>query len=287
MYGLIAMGYTLILAASGVFNFAQGSILMGGTLLLYGLWVVSGLPLLLSLAMLCTAGALAGIITYGLAVRPVTNRKGVRNLTEGTLVTTLGLGLALNTLAGEIFGYNTVPIKSYASESAIRVLGLSISYLYVVMVGVTIVIALLVDTFLRRTRVGVALRATVDDGVGATLLGVRVNRMILTAFAIAGALAALAGALLTPFTFVSVTTASGAFVLYGFAAMAIGGFGSFMGALVGGVVIGIISTLAPVWVDPNYTNLIIYGFMVAFLAWRPTGLFGVAGRFGAASLREV
>jgi len=287
MYGLIAMGYTLILACSGVFNFAQGSILMIGTLLLYGLWVVSGIPLLLSFAILCSAGALVGVVTYFLAVRPVTNRSGVRNLTEGTLVTTLGLGLALNTIAGEIFGYDTDPIKSYVSESALRALGLAFSYLYIVMVAVTIVIALLVDAFLRRTRVGIALRATVDDAVGATLLGVRTNRMILTSFALGGALAALAGAMLTPITFVSVATAGGAYVLYGFAAMAIGGFGSFPGALVGGVIIGVLSTVTPVFINPNYTNLVIYAFMVIFLAIRPSGLFGVAGRFGAARLREV
>jgi branched-chain amino acid transport system permease protein len=286
IYGMLAMGYTLILAGSGVFNFALGSVVMGGTLSLYGLWEITGIPFLLSLAILCTGGLVVGIVTYFLAVRPVEGRRGVRNLTEGTLVTTFGLGLLLNTIAGNIFGYDTIPVRSYVSLSAFRVFGIAVSYLYIVMIGVTVVVALGIDTFLRRTQVGIALRATVDDGPGASLMGVRVSRMILTCFGIAGALAALSGALLSPITFASVDAGS-SLVFYGFAAMAIGGFGSFIGALAGGIVIGLISTVTPIWVNPNYAVLIIYGFLVLLLVIRPTGFFGTAGRFGAASLREV
>lgn len=286
IYAMIAMGYTLILAASGVFNFAQGSIVMGATLALYGLWQVLHAQFLLVLVVLAVGGLAIGLVTYLVAVLPVTNRRGVRNLTEGTLVTTFGFGLVLNTIAGMAFGYDTTPVNSYVSRSPVSVAGLKISPIYLVMIGVTIVLAVFMEILLHRTRVGLVLRATVDDVTGASIAGIKVSTVVFIAFGAAGALAALAGALLAPISFASVSTAN-SLVLLGFAGMAIGGFGSFSGALVGGVLVGLVSTVVPVYLPAIYVNLIIYGAMVLMLVIRPQGLFGSAGRFGAAALREV
>lgn len=286
LYAMIAMGYTLVLSASGVFNFAQGSVVMGGTLALYGLWQITGVHFLLVLLILAIGGIIVGILTYLTSVLPVTNRRGVRNLTEGTLVTTFGFGLVLNTIAGKTFGYDTSPVNSYVTRSPLSFIGLKVSPIYLVMIAVTIVLAVVMEVMLHRSKVGLMLRATVDDVTGATLNGVKVSTMVFTAFGLAGALSAIAGALLAPISFASVANAN-TLVLLGFAGMAIGGFGSFTGALVGGEFVGLVSTVVPIWVNPIYIHLIIYGTMIALLVIRPQGLFGSAGRFGAAALREV
>jgi branched-chain amino acid transport system permease protein len=286
LYALIAMGYTLILAASGVFNFAQGSLVMGGALAMYGLWQVSHVPFIGVLAILAIGGAAVGAITHLVAVLPVTNRRGVRSLTEGTLVTTFGFGLVLNTIAGITFGYQVQPVNSYVTSQPIDVIGLQIPPIYLVMVGATLVAAIIMEVVLHRTRAGLVLRAVVDDAEGAGLAGIRLSRVVLVAFGLAGALAAVAGALLAPISFASIGIGT-QLVLLGFAGMAIGGFGSFTGALIGGVLVGLTSTVVPIWLPAIYVNLIIYGGMTVMLILRPRGLFGSAGRFGAAALREV
>jgi branched-subunit amino acid ABC-type transport system permease component len=207
-------------------------------------------------------------------------------LTEGTLVTTFGLGLVLNTIAGLIFGYDTKPVKSYISPNPIHMLGLNVAPIYLVMIGITLVVSLLLERGLNRTGLGLILRVTVEDAEGARLGGVGVGKVVFYSFAFAGALAAIAGGLLAPVTFASVANAS-SLVLLGFAGMAIGGYGSFNGALVGGLLVGLMSTIIPLYLDAQYVNLIIYGLMILVLVVRPKGLFGTAGRFGSAALREV
>jgi branched-subunit amino acid ABC-type transport system permease component len=286
MYAFIALGYTVILAASGVFNFAQGSIVMGGSLVMYWLFDLKGWPVAATIALVVAGGALVGVLCHLLSVLPVTNRRGVHNLTEGTLVTTFGLGLILNTIAGMAFGYDTVPVKSYITRSPVHILGLSISPIYLVMIGITLVVSLLLERGLHRTNVGLLLRVTVEDAEGARLGGVNVTKVVAYSFAFAGALAAVAGALLAPVTFASVNNAS-QLVLLGFAGMAIGGYGSFNGALLGGLLVGLISTIIPLYLNAAYVSLIVYGLMVLVLVVRPRGLFGTAGRFGSAALRAV
>jgi branched-chain amino acid transport system permease protein len=286
MYAFIAISYTVILASSGVFSFAQGSIVMGGALAFYGLAQVANIPVLGAFAIVVFGGALLGMTTDLLAVLPVTNRKGVSSLTEGTLVTTFGLGLLLNTLAGDFFGYNTIPVKGFVSSMPVHLIGLEINPIYLVMISLTIVISVGLELVLRRTKIGLLLRVTVEDVEGAQIGGVSVSRVVFLAFAFGGGMAALAGALLSPLTFASVGLST-ELILYGFAGMAIGGFGSFVGALVGGLSVGVVSELVATFWNPNYVDLVIYGSMVALLVVRPRGLFGAPGGFGAAALREV
>ncbi len=286
MYAFIALGYTVILAASGVFNFAQGSIVMGGSLVMYWLFDLKGWSVPAVIAIIVAGGALVGMVCHVLSVLPVTNRRGVKNLTEGTLVTTFGLGLVLNTIAGLGFGYNTVPVNSYITRTPVHLLGLNISPIYLVMIGMTLVVSFVLERALNRTGYGLLLRVTVEDAEGARLGGVSVARVVLYAFALGGGLAALAGALLAPVTFASVNNA-GQLVLLGYAGMAIGGYGSFQGTLLGGLLVGLISTIIPLYLNAAYISLIVYGLMLLVLVFFPRGLFGTAGRFGSAALREV
>ena len=286
VYGLIAMGYTLIMAASGVFNFLQGTIVMGSALVMYGLWQLWHVALFAVLAIVMAGGAILGVLTYALAVWPVAQRQGVHDLTETTLVTTLGLGLALNSVVALAFGYTEYPVNSYVSVTAWRVSGVPINPIFVVMLGVAFIITVVMEFFVMRTRTGLFLRATVADQQGARLSGISVMKVVLWAFAGAGVLAAVAGLLMVPYTQAS-SQLAGNLALFGFAGMAIGGYGSFKGAFLGGLVVGLATQLPGVWINPAWTEAIVYLLMLSILFARPRGLFGIAGAFGSARLRNV
>lgn len=287
VYALIALGYTLILASSGVFNFAQGAVVMAGALVSYGLGTLAGWPVLTVIAIVAGTGALAGILTYALSVLPVVRRHGASNLTGGTFLTTLGLGLALNAIIALAFGPETYPVKSYVSSTAFDVFSAHVRPIYIVMFAVVVACVVLFEVLLGWTGAGTVMRATFTDLEGASLAGIAVNRVIVRAFVAGCALAAIAGFLIAPLTAASVGIAD-QFAFYGFAAMAIGGFGSFAGAAVGGFIVGLLRQVPVIWLDPSVAAMLIYGAMVIILLIRPQGLFGSGGSaFGAAAVRDV
>jgi branched-subunit amino acid ABC-type transport system permease component len=286
-YALIALGYTIILASSGVFNFAQGSVVMAGALVAYGLGTVAGWPVVATIAVVVGVGCLAGLLTHALSVYPLMRRRGATNLTGGTFLTTLGLGLAINAVIALAFGPETYASKTYVSGRALDVLSVNIQPIYIVMVSVVVVIMVAFEIFLRRTGFGVVMRATFADLEGASVAGIAVNRVVVRAFALGCALAALAGFLIVPITSASAGIA-GSLSFYGFAAMAIGGYGSFMGAALGGFIVGLAQQVPVVWINPSASAVLIYAALVVILLIRPQGLFGSGGTaFGAAAVRDV
>ena len=287
LYGLVALGYTLILASCGVFNLVQGALVVAGSMVMLGLWQILGWPILAVAAVALLGGAIVGLVTYLISVLPLARfSRGSDALTEGTLVTTFAVWLILGTIITLTFGNATVAVNSYVPVSGISIGGIPIQPIYIVMVGITLVIIGLFEFGVRRTSIGLVLRATVEDTEGARLAGVSVTRVVMVSFATAGALAAIAGILIAPVTFASPYPNSD-LAFYGFAAMAIGGFGSFTGAIVGGFIVGILTNVPALWVNSNYMSLIVYGAMLLVLWVRPAGLFGVAGSFGSAKLREL
>jgi branched-chain amino acid transport system permease protein len=287
IYALIALGYALILGASGVFNFAQGSAVMGGALVSYGVGSVEHLPVLVVLGVVLATGALTGFVTHAIAVRPLTHRPGVSNFTFGTFLSTLGIGLVFDSIMSLTFGPNTYPVKPYVSQEPIRIAGINVSPIYLTMFLVVIALAVAFELILSRTRWGLVMRAVFNDVEGASLTGISISRVVLAVFVLGCALAAVAGFLVAPLTFAQ-TGISSQYAFYGFAAMAVGGFGSLRGAVIGGLLVGLASVVPTVWISPNYSDLLIYALLLAVLLTRPQGLFGEGGRsFGAAGIREV
>jgi branched-chain amino acid transport system permease protein len=286
LYALVALGYTLILAASGVFNLVQGTIAVAGTMVMLGLWQILGWPILGVAAITLAGGAVIGIVTYFVSVFPLTRRRDVTSLTEGALVTTFALWLMLGSILQVTFGDETLPVNNYVSQTGFKIGGVPIEPIYIVMLGATLFIVLVFEVVLRRTGVGLVLRATVEDNEGARLAGIPVTKVVLVAFAVGGALAGIAGMLMAPITFAS-PFPSADLSFYGFAGMAIGGFGSFSGAIVGGLLVGVLTNVPAIWVNPSFMSLIVYAAMLLILAIRPAGLFGSPGAFGSARVREI
>ncbi len=287
IYALTALGLTLVLASSGVLNMAQSSVVMGGALATYGLYTLYHWPILAVLAVMLGTGGFAGLASYFIAVGTVFNRPGITdNLTEGTLVTTLGLSLVFNSIMALAFGLDVYPVKSYAGSAPYKVGDVPVQPIYVVMFLVTVAIVVAVELFVRHTSSGLYLRMTFEDPEGAGLEGTSVVKVVLVSFAVAGALAAIAGALIVPVTSASSQLAN-SFGLYGFAGMAIGGYGSFQGALAGGLFVGIVNALVPVWLNVDLAPAIIYALLILVLMFRPQGMLGKMGAFGASKVREI
>lgn len=284
IYALIAVGFTLILGVSGVFNFLQGSILMLTTLFVFELTAFHGWPDVGALFLLLVFGLACGVATYLGMVRPVANR--ARDLVETTLLTTVGASTAVNALAGNLFGSNTQPVSAYVSEKPINIGSFPLSKVDLVVVAATVILTIVYVQVMSRTEIGRVTRITLEDPEGARLLGIKTTTVILFSFAVAGLLTALAGWLVAPIISASAYSAYEV-TFYAFAAMAIGGFGSFGGAFIGALAVGLAAALTPVYLSPQWTDIIIIGLVAGILVIRPSGILGTSGLYGSVREREV
>jgi branched-chain amino acid transport system permease protein len=142
------------------------------------------------------------------------------------------------------------------------------------------------EIVMARTTLGLVFRATTIDREGASGVGINCRLVIAGSFVVAGALAGLAGFLLAPVTTASIGVGDN-LALLAFVAMAIGGFGSFRGVVVGGLVVGIVQAFVPVYINAIWTRPVLFGAMIALLLVRPSGIFGRRGAFGSQALRSV
>jgi branched-subunit amino acid ABC-type transport system permease component len=284
IYVLIAISFTLVLAASGVFNFAQGTIVMGGTVLAFLLAVKLGWPVPMTISAIATAGLVAGLLTHVIAVWPAIGRS--RSFTHTTVLATIGLATAVNAVVALLFGSDSHRVPSYVSDDPILMLSVPLRPIYLLIVVIGASGTLAIEWLMRGTELGRMFRATLEDPEGARLLGIDTRRIVAFAFALAGAMSALAGYLIAPVIAASAFTAQ-ELAFYGFAGMAIGGFGSFAGALAGGAIVGLLSGVIPAIANPHWALPAIWIVVVAILLVKPAGLRGTGGLFGSARIREV
>jgi branched-chain amino acid transport system permease protein len=284
IYVLIAVSFTLVLAASGVFNFAQGTLVMLGTVLAFILGVTLGWPPLIAVTAICFLGALGGLLTHLIAVWPVMGR--TRSFAHSTMISTIGLGIAANAVVALLFGADSQPVPTYVSDIPVIIGSIPLRPTYIMVIFSGALLTVCIEIILRKTTVGHIFRTTLEDPEGARLLGIDTRKTIAAAFAIAGALSGLAGFLVAPIISASAYTAQ-ELAIYGFAAMAIGGFGSFAGALIGGVIVGLLTGVIPAVANPNLALPLLWIIVVVLLVVKPSGIFGTAGLFGSTKLREI
>jgi branched-chain amino acid transport system permease protein len=283
VYALLALSYNMILASSGVFNLTQGATITVGIVGSYVLSHRLGLHGPSGLLVLAAAGGALGFVTERLAVRPFLG--GSAQLGREVIVSTLGLGLTVTAIVALLFGQDSFLIQPYLPQGPLVVAGLNIQPIYIAMLIAAAAVALAMELFLYFTSAGIIMRATISDREGAGLIGVGVGRVIQLTFVLGGALGAVAGFLIAPV--VSVSVFSGDTVaLYGFAALTIGGFGSFRGSLLGGMIVGLLVGMTPVVFEPYWTRPIVYLALLVVLLVKPAGLFGLAETFGGGA-RDV
>jgi branched-chain amino acid transport system permease protein len=273
IYALVASGFTLSLLPSGVFNFAQGALVVGGTYLTY-LWLHNlGLPLILAVAANIVIGLAVGAVTELLTVRPL--RRGPGGASAGPshseLVTTVGLSTALVGIFGIIWGYNPLQVPWRGSSHVVVVAGIRMLPLEITLLAGAIIVAVGLYLVVRFTMLGHACLAVSQDREAAMLRGVNVSLLSIAAFACAGGLAGLSAIAIGPVTY-ALPTLANSLALGGFVALAIGGEGSFLGALAGGLLVGIVSALAVRYIDADYANLSVLVLLLLTLGLRPKGI---------------
>jgi branched-chain amino acid transport system permease protein len=191
----------------------------------------------------------------------------------GQLITTIGAGVLLDGIATLIWGSNPLQVPFIGSSRPLTLLGGRVLPDGVTLVVVAVGLALLLHLIAHRTKIGLAALAATEDREAATLKGVNIRLLSIGAFTFAGLIAGLVGVVVGPQTYAYVSVDL-VLALNGFVALAIGGFGSQLGVLLGGLIVGVVEELCARWVGPNYQDLIVFALLLTVLMIRPTGLFG-------------
>ena len=270
IYAIIALGYTMVYGIAKMLNFAHGDVIMIGGYISFIAARYWGLPSFVTVIIAMAACTALGIAIEGLAYRPLRNAPSL-----AVLITAIGVSYFLQNSALLIWGASP---KAYTPvvEGTLRLFGgqLSVSYVSLLTIAACVIIMVLLSLFINRTRMGKAMRACSEDKGAAQLMGVNVNFTISLTFAIGSALAAVAGVLLCSFSPTLMPTTGSMPGIKAFTAAVFGGIGSIPGAFLGGILLGIIESLARGYISTQLSNSIVFAVLIVILLVRPAGLLG-------------
>lgn len=267
IYALIAIGFSIVYKATKAINFAQGEFLMVGGIVASVLYEKYDWPLLLAAAAVVLLGAVLGAATDLVAVRFL-RRPDPLTITIGTV----GIGIATKAIVLLKTQGQSYSLPSFSSSKPIEVGGALLAPQTIWNVALAVVGVVLLALFFARTRWGVSLRASADDRETAAAFGTSFTAATMWAFALSGALAALAGVAITPVTLMSYQHGT-EFGLIGFTAAILGGLGSMQGAIVGGLVVGVSEALVGGYLTSTYASGTAFAILLLVLFIRPSGLF--------------
>ena len=270
IYAIIALGYTMVYGIAKMLNFAHGDVIMVGAYIAYCGMQLWGLPVPLAILVSMVFCTILGITIEKLAYRPL------RQVTSlAVLITAIGMSYLLQNLALMIWGAGSrVFPETFINGTTIRLGELSISISAVITICVNIVIMVSLTLFTSRTRTGKAMRCVSEDRGAAQLMGINVNRTISITFAIGSALAAIAGVLLCSAYPVLQPTTGSMPGIKAFTAAVFGGIGSIPGAMLGGVLLGVIEIFGKAYISTELGDAIVFAVLIIVLLVRPSGLLG-------------
>jgi branched-chain amino acid transport system permease protein len=266
---LIALGFTLIYKATETVNFAQGDLMMLGGFIGFTVIMLFGWPLWLGVI-----ATLAAMALFGAALDRVVLRRVLGQPQFAIVMLTVGIGFMLRGIASMVpgWGTETYSIATPYSGEVLRLAGIAASAEHLMVIAMTLVLCSVLYGFFRYTRVGVAMQASSQNQLAAYYMGIPVARINSIVWAISAAVAGFAALLLAPITFVH--TNMGFIGLKAFPAAVIGGFGSVPGAIAGGLIIGVVESLAGFYLPEGFKDIAAYIVVLVVLMVRPHGLFG-------------
>lgn len=270
LYAFIGLGMSLVFGVLRVINLAHGEMLMVGMYITFFLFTAFGLDPYLSVLVSFPALFVVGVVIQRLLVTRLLRQQGPE---ENQLLLTMGVGLGVTEIVRLLFTANYRTISTGFSTATLSVLGISVSLSLLVAFAIALVMSAALSVVLLRTDLGRWLRATAQDRDAAALVGVDRERVSSLAFGIGAGLAGAAGSLLLPIYYLS-PTVGGAFTLKAFIVTVLGGMGSVVGALVGGLTLGVAESLGAVYVSTAYRDIIGYLVFILVLSLRPAGLVG-------------
>ena len=267
LYAFIALGFSLVNRSTGIINFAQGDLTMLGGMLVAVL-STAGLPLWLAVPLAVACCGLVSALFYQLAIRPA-RRASMSQLT----IMTIGLSILVRGIVVTVWGSDPQSVPAFSGDMPMTVRGVSILPQEVWLIVALFVTVALTSLFFRRTMLGLALRASASNPLGASYMGISPARLGLVAFSMAGLLGGLGGAIWTPIYFAQVDVGLG-LGLKGFAAAVIGGIATTWGPIAGGIVLALVEAFAGGYVSSGWEDALLYGLMLLALLVRPQGLLG-------------
>ena len=285
MYALIALGYTMVYGIINLINFAHGEVLMVGALTSWTIigWMQTAMPgtpgwiiLVLALIIACVVAATLNFVIEKVAYRPLRNSPKL-----APLITAIGMSFILQNVG---LLWRPTPdsapdlIRSQVDYFTVFNTGIEHSDVFAVVVTVPLLVALL--WFVGRTKYGKAMRATAQDMDAARLMGINVDRTISLTFLLGGMLAGAAGLIYALYNGTIQFNQGFTAGLIAFTAAVMGGIGNLKGAVVGGLIIGVIQAVSDDYAQPVWTNAIVFAILILIMVFRPQGLFGEETREG-------
>lgn len=269
VYALMALGYTMVYGIAKMLNFAHGDIIMVGAYTVSVVCSMLGMSptfAVLASAVVCTV---LGVTIEKIAYKPLRSASPL-----AVLITAIGVSYFLQSVALLIFGSNAKKVPPVVSLNSIRVANIDLSGVALVIIGVTVLIMICLSLFINCTKVGKAMLAVSEDKGAAELMGINVNATISLTFAIGSALAAVAGVLFVS-SYGYVDPYTGALPgIKAFVAAVLGGIGSIPGAMLGGIILGVIESLSKAYISTNLADAIVFGVLIVVLLVKPTGILG-------------
>ena len=269
IYALVALGYSLIFASIRLLHFAQGDLLMIGgffaltMVLTFKLGLYTGI-----IAVMIIAGAL-GFLIERFAYRPIPQR-----MIAARIMSTLGIGLILRNMTILIWGPQPRGLPPVVfSGPPIHLPGMTVPPAYYLILIISVAIMILLTLFLGKTKLGLAMRTTAHDQSLAELMGIETSRVMSLSFMIGAAIAAAAGMLVAPITFVSQGMGF-RLGIKGFAAAVLGGFGNIPGSMIGGIILGLLETIGGSFISSGYKDCIAFVVLILVLIFKPAGIMG-------------
>ncbi|MCS6855366.1 MAG: branched-chain amino acid ABC transporter permease [Elioraea sp.] len=267
VYALVALGFTLIYNASDVINFAQGEfVMLGGMVTVFA--YAAGVPLPLAALVAVVVAVATGLALHRFAIEPA---RGANAVT--LIIITIGASILIRGIAQIVFDKQFHRFPAFSGEDPIALLGATILPQSLWVLGGAAVVVAGLWLFMEKTLLGKAVRATAANRLAARLVGIDTALVLALAFGVSGAIGALAGILVTPITLTSVTVGT-LLALKGFAAAMLGGIGNPVGAVAGGLALGLLESLAAGFISSTYKDAVAFLVIIAVLFILPQGLFG-------------
>ena len=272
LYALFAIGFTLVFGILDRLNLAHPAVFAAAAFVGIELVAVGGLSIWVALPLVALVGAVLGLIIERVAFRPL---KGRPDAHFAGLISSIGLGGMVIALLLWRYGPDTrrFPIEAFPTQT-FEVLGARVTVLQVALLVISVVLMAGLTWLVARTRLGRAMRAVAENPRAATVLGINVDRVTATTFALSSALGAVAGALFAMNVNSAQLGMGSAIELKGLAVIIVGGMGSLPGALVGGLILGLAEVFAVQYIGSSWRDLVAFGLLFLLLVVRPQGLFG-------------
>jgi len=271
VYAIIALGYTMVYGIAKMLNFAHGDIIMVGAYMAYVTFTGLGLPPIAAIAVATVGCTVLGVLIEAIAYKPL---RGASSL--NVLITAIGVSYFLQNSALLVFGADSKTFTSLVNIPSVSIMDgeVIISGVTIASIVTCIIVMVVLTLFINKTKAGQAMLAVSEDTGAATLMGISVNRTIAITFAIGSALAGIAGVLLCS-AYPTLSSQTGAMPgIKAFTAAVFGGIGSIPGAMIGGMVMGVVENLSKAYISSQLSDAIVFALLIIILLVKPTGLMG-------------